>query len=839
MCVMERQTAEAQLRVRACVCACVRSIATSRDHTEISEALRTLTRYLEGGDASAEDRAEFGRAHYTHVLQMLLTSSSSDCFHRLSVDERRELWDAFFLRGPPDQALLLLLDSISSQSESSALERCVRVLEAFLTAGRVRVLLWSRCVETDPRCDSAHLREVVLNRLASLPALTANRLGTHTPPSLTEQQYYTHLALHILHTLERVCSALRAGQDCSVVFVAQLLGKVCMQGHGELVWGTLAPRLSSLTHSDALWRRVSCRLLENVPERWVESVITPLIHNLHGSSALSRVMGNLVLKNKKVQFVLTHKLLLLQYHHPVRVLRSVLGYLAVDKERRPLLKQVLRSVCQVWCNSSAVRHTPVEQQLYVSKSLLLCVCLLHHTEIQELREDLLQCMLGGVQCRLDSSVERVRRMGMVVGECISRRLDTPTSQLKFQYETDEESRELLSLTEPQTKEDEDEEQLLDATHRPEAKGQSSSGQSETSQRPTTNQTPAAVEGSDSELDSDDELTPYDMSSDQVKQKATPPRYVRDCLDALMSSDDPERVESSLRAADGLLRRNISTTREVSVQFSKVLLHLEDRYNTAGFHTLRQNAMVALAVTHTQPVVEYLTAEFYSLNYSLRQRLDILEVLAVSAQELSEPITDKRVESRSVAKVTPLDRCGELEHWREVVEKRIRSKTRRISKGVSQPHKATPNRYAPVAGYFFFPLLRNYDRTQVTFDLLGSDHLVLGRLVHTLGLLMHLAINAPVATQMGKALLDFVWAVRFHADQMVRRGVLFSVCAVFLSMPCENLLLELSDDLVETRSWLADVAETDPDADCRSLAIQSLVLLEKNLKTHLQNPMLET
>ncbi|KAB5587224.1 hypothetical protein PHYPO_G00010650 [Pangasianodon hypophthalmus] len=809
---MERQCAEAQLRVR--VCECVKRIATSRDHTEFHDALHTLTHYLEGGDASAGDRAEFQRAHYTHVLQALLTSLTSDCFHTLSDEKRRELWDAFFLRGPPDQALLVLLDSISSQSESSALDRCVCVLEAFLTAGRVGVLLWSRCVDTDSRCDSAHLREVVLNRLASLPALIANRLGTHTPPSLTEQQYYTHLALHVLHTLERICSALRAGQDCSVVFVSQLLGKVCMQGHGELVFGTLAPRLSSLTHSDALWRRVSCRLLENVPERWVESVITPLIHNLHGSSALSRVMGNLVLKNKKVQFVLTHKLLLLQYHHPVRVLKSVLGYLALDKERRPLLKQVLRSVCQVWCNSSAVRHTPVEQQLYVSKSLLLCVCLLHHTEIPELREDLLQCMLGGVQCRLDSSVERVRRMGMVVGECISRRLDTPTSQLKFQYEEDEESRELLALMEPQTKEDEDEQQPPDATHRPEAKSQSSSGQSVTSQLPTTNQTSAAGQGSDSELDSDDELTPYDMSADQVKQKATPPRYVRDCLDALMSSDDPERVELSLQAADGLLRRNISTTREVSVQFSKVLLHLEDRYNIIGFYTLRQNAMVALAVTHTQPV------------------------LAVSAQELSEPITEKRVESQAVAKVTPLDRCGELEHWREVVEKRIQSKTRRISKGVSQPHKATPNRYAPVAGYFFFPLLRNYDRVQVTFDLLGSDHLVLGRLVHTLGLLMHLAINAPVATQMGKALLDFVYA-RFHADQMVRRGVLFSVCAVFLSMPSENLLLELSDDLVETRSWLADVAETDPDADCRSLAVQSLVLLEKNLKTHLQNPMLES
>lgn len=83
---------------------------------------------------------------------------------------------------------------------------------------------------------------------------------------------------------------------------------------------------------------------------------------------------------------------------------------------------------------------------------------------------------------------------------------------------------------------------------------------------------------------------------------------------------------------------------------------------------------------------------------------------------------------------------------------------------------------------------------MTLDLLGSDCLVLGRLIQTLGLFMHLAVNAPVneflcsksscplyystdyeqeftvflllqiATQMGCALLDFVWAVRYHVDQ---------------------------------------------------------------------------
>lgn len=32
--------------------------------------------------------------------------------------------------------------------------------------------------------------------------------------------------------------------------------------------------------------------------------------------------------------------------------------------------------------------------------------------------------------------------------------------------------------------------------------------------------------------SDDELTPYDMSGDQEISKASPPRYLRDCLESM-------------------------------------------------------------------------------------------------------------------------------------------------------------------------------------------------------------------------------------------------------------------------------------------------------------------
>uniref|UniRef100_A0A8C8K2I8 Telomere length regulation protein TEL2 homolog n=1 Tax=Oncorhynchus tshawytscha TaxID=74940 RepID=A0A8C8K2I8_ONCTS len=792
---------------------CVRTLTTSKEKEEVTKTLHTLTSYLDDGP----------QTHYTRTLQFLISNINADWLQLLTVAQCTELWDGLFLRGPPDQTLLALMDGISSMS--AGLDRLVSILERFLQSGRLTVLLWTRCQGTG-LSDSPQLRETLLSRLVALPDLTANQLHHHNKTLFLPQQYYPLLARDMLTVLERTCQALRGLKDCSLTFVAQALGKACVQGHsGKQVFGVLAPHLSSCTLSDMVWQRVCWKLLENVPERWLESVLTGMCYFSPRPDALSRIMGNLVLKNKKAQFVITHKLLLLQYKYETRVLSILLGYLAQDRERRPLLIQVLRSLCQAWANPSAVRHTPLEQQLYVSRALLLCVGLLSDAELQELRSELLQCMLGGMQSHLDSSVVRVRRMGMVVGECLSSRMDVNGAKLKFEYEHDEETEELLSLMTPLS--EEETELLDDRLDLPQdVKGKTVPSQAVPSQAASVAQKSGA--DPDSELDSDDELTPYDMSADQEMSQAAPPRYLRDCLEAFLSSEDPVRVDLSLRAIEGLVRKNTSTAREVSVELSKVLLHMEDRYNTVGFLSLRQAAMVALTVTDSVPVTEYLTTEFYSMNYSIRQRLDILEVLIMSAQELSQPITDKEGPSKAIQRVTmntPLYPGDDPIHWRQVVERRIQSKTKRLSKGVTHPPaKPTPNRYAPVAGHFFFPLLRNYDRPQVTFDLLGGDHLVLGRLIHTLGLLMHLAVNAPVATQMGRALLDFVWAVRYHVDQMVRRGVLFAVCSVFLSMPSQSLLVELSDQLFETRAWLADVAEGDPDTDCRNLAVQSLVLM---------------
>uniref|UniRef100_A0A3Q4AEX9 Telomere length regulation protein TEL2 homolog n=1 Tax=Mola mola TaxID=94237 RepID=A0A3Q4AEX9_MOLML len=746
--------------VRLAVAQCFRTLNTSADKKDIITALETLHSYLDEGPET----------HFTRTLQFLVSNIQADWLHSLTAAQRTGLWEDLFLKGPPGQALLSLLITLSlDHRPSSNLDQLVSITEKFLQNGRLAHLLWCYCQETGPS-DSPQLRETLLGRIVGLPDLTANKLHLNNNPLFLPQQYYPLLATEMFMALERTCQALKDGTDCSLTFVAQTLGKVCVQGHsGEFTAGGRSTAL------------------RGEPD------------------ILGRIIGNIVLRNKKAQFVITHKLLLLQYKYETRVLRIILGYLAADRERRPLLIQVLRSLSQAWANPSAVRHTPLEQQLYVSKALLLSVNLLEDSELQELRSDLLQCMLGGMQSHLDSSVVRIRHMGMVVGECLSARMDISGNKLKFEYDQDEETQELLSLMTPRTGAD------------PEA--ESSEG--------------FVV----FDWCSDDELTPYDMSGDQEMSTVSLPRYLRDCLETLISSEDAKRVELSLRAAEDLVRKNVFAAREISVQLTKVLLHMENKYSINGFPSLRQATMVALTVTDCIPVTQYLTTEFYSLNYSLCQRLDILEVLAMAAQELSKPVTEKRDPPAAVAPspdMTPYP--NDKPHWRQQVEKRIQSNTRHFRKGVSQPVlKPTPNRYAPVAGHFFFPLLRNYDKPQTTFDLLGSDHLLLGRLIHTLAVFMHLAVNAPViASQMGRALLDFVWAVRYHVDQMVRRGVLFAVCSVFLSMNNQNMLVDLSDQLFETRTWLADVAEGDPDADCRSLAIQSLVLLDKSLKKQLQD-----
>lgn len=88
---------------------------------------------------------------------------------------------------------------------------------------------------------------------------------------------------------------------------------------------------------------------------------------------------------------------------------------------------------------------------------------------------------------------------------------------------------------------------------------------------------------------------------------------------------------------------------------------------------------------------YLTSQFYQQNYSLQQRLDILNVLTDAAKELSNVATTEI--SASKAKV-------------EIVERPVGQVIRRSTQ--SKKPKLTTNQFRNHAKLFFFPLIVRFD-----------------------------------------------------------------------------------------------------------------------------------
>ncbi|XP_075292351.1 telomere length regulation protein TEL2 homolog isoform X1 [Opisthocomus hoazin] len=691
--------------------------------------------------------------------------------------------------------------------------------------------MWELC-QQQAQAGPPELQEALLGRVVCLPEHVSNRLQGETPPVFLPQNYFPLLGTAIVQVLQNISDSLRGGLDCSISFVSHVLGKVCIHGRQKEILSVLVPRLTDLTKSDCIWQRICWRLVECVPDRWMEAVVLGFVQTTPGADVLSRLLGNLVVKNKKAQFVVTQKVLLLQYGHTTAVVQNLLGYLSLDSLRRALLIKVLQELLETWGSSSAVKHSPPEQQQYISKAILICLCHLKEPEIERCRQELLTSMMEGVKCHLDSNLPQIRRLGMIVAESISSKINSDGPVLKFQYEEDDEVRELKSLllqTSPSCVVP-----SLPDDVRNENAGAALPLVLESNKKPHPAAPVMPDEELDAELDSDDDLIPYDMSEDkELKTKA--PVYIRDCIEVLTGSEDVDKWEATVKALESLVRKNAAATREVSVELAKILLHLEEKTCIEGFVELRQRAQVAVLTTDPIPVAKYLTSQFYSLNYSLRQRMDILDVLVLAAQELSYPKPHGKTKHSGAQKpcIQLLPGSDSSKDWRRIVDERIKSKTRRFATGQSQMELASgPNEFNSVAGHFFFPLIQHFDRPLTTFDLLGEDHFVLGRLVHTLAVLMYLAVNTAAVTAMGKALLEFVWALRFHTDSYVRQGLLSCVSSVLLSVPAEHLLEDVTEELLETQSWLGDVVEKDPDGDCRKLALQNLLLME-NLKKKLE------
>ena len=819
------------------------SLANASSSTEVVEPLNDMAElFLRGSlqpgkvplDKRPALKAEFVSYHFLRFAEFILSSPVIGFYGSFNEEQRKYLFDVFFLRGPSHDSLLVLGDALSKQTTNLKITKVVvSLLEKFCAEGRLVDVFVEQCRISRPLTSGpqkfsqseleSKLWGQLITLIVSLPQRVANKMRLKCSSQFYPGPYFRMVADQILKALDRLHDNLTMSNDCSFKFLGELIGRICMAGQAEKTFAVLLPALEKWLATSPLWNRICARLITGVPDGTMEHVTEGLLKAANNPSLIAKLFGDSILSNTKLKYLLTSKFLLMRSYSNTNVLCNIIAYLSGCK-RRHLLVEVVHTLLDVWGDRSALKHTTYDQHFYVTCAVVLSFGHLNMEEKQSEKHTLLTKLLVGVQSHLDSPLEKVRRLGMVVAECITLSLEPNGEKLVFEYAEDDETKLLKSMAKGSK----------ECLNFGKAEKENKTLHSERGTDSQQSSIPLKNEHDD-DGDGDSDLLPYDLDEDgDTTRKSNSPKFLRDCIEGLIASEDPSKTEASLKSVEQLVCAELDDLEDVCVELVKVLLHLEDRYSADKFYETRHNAMVSVTIRCPQQIACYLTEEFFAPNYNLQQRMDMLNVLADAAQQLSIPTEISK--TRALPRKFPLPQADSLKslqavpEWQKIVQERIEGKTKRISKGPSCPQpKGVVNKFAGVAGFFSFPLMKNFDVKVNTLDLLGDDTLVLGRLVYTLGIIMYSARETPIARNMGMALLEFTWALKYHKEAFVRQALIFAQAMVAVSVPSSTLMSDAPGELFELHNWLKTTVESDTDVDSVKAALQTLVLLEEIFK----------
>ncbi|KAG6746123.1 hypothetical protein POTOM_050637 [Populus tomentosa] len=393
---------------------------------------------------------------------------------------------------------------------------------------------------------------------------------------------------------------------------------------------------------------------------------------------------------------------------------------------------------------------------------------------------------------------------------------------------------------------------------------------------------AASENSDSSSDSS--LQPYDLTDDDTDLKRKLTQLV-DVVGALRKSDDADGVERALDVAEELVRASPDELTHIAGDLVRTLvqvrcsdLAVEGEEETS--EEKRQRALVALLVSCPFQSLESLNKLLYSPNVDTSQRIMILDVMTEAAQELADSkIMKPKHQSRAListisesqawflpSSMGPLgagfwkevSETGTLLNYSNRYERELPLKPGQFRKGkirrwsvrsANAPENQsgwTQNKFPVYSAAFMLPAMEGFDKKRHGVDLLGRDFIVLGKLIYMLGVCMRCVSMHPEASALAPSLLDMLRSrgityvigklmmhtlcreICHHKEAYVRRAVLFAASSVLVSLNPSFVAstltegnLEVSKGLEWVRTWALDVAESDTDRECYTMAVSCL------------------
>ena len=276
--------------------------------------------------------------------------------------------------------------------------------------------------------------------------------------------------------------------------------------------------------------------------------------------------------------------------------------------------------------------------------------------------------VNGMSNRIGAASTRARFLGIAVGIAISKLVDRPELQLKFDLEGAEatEAAWYQRLTEINDGLGEISHlKFQDKKSNSVEKVQKKPKKTMKSRQPpmsTEMQGPRIVEILSESEDEDKDLVSYEKPDSDPededddpetinRNKPTAPVYIRDLMSGLRDQENYDRHELALSTAASLIRRKANFGTEVIdhlEELASLLTGLQDNFELGNFAQQRQQALIAVLLVKPAEMAQWFTRSFFTGDYSLTQRIAMLTTLGIGARELAD-IKDSATEDMIPAK----------------------------------------------------------------------------------------------------------------------------------------------------------------------------------------------
>ena len=627
--------------------------------------------------------------------------------------------------GPSNQTYLLLYNSTKSCTyEDIKFHKLSLIFVEFLKNGLIGNYLEKAC--TDLKNKDEQALSTFVQNVISTPVVMSNVYQKYA----FYQEFYPENFFHIVsdeikNVIKTINTRMSQNKDSSIFPLSLLVEKISLNGYGKIFWKVHLKNISEEVLLNYILRKIYQQMLYRVEDYCMKATIEALVVQLFHPQQFEFFFGDLTKQQKIIQVL--EGFILNRFYSDITPLKCILFSISSYHPNKSIFINMFTKALESWANRTFIKHRSFEHTFYICQVIMICAAMLKKDQqlIKSATEAIDQCLLTGLPHYLSASLDDLRQVGMVVAVTLASLIPREGDKLQMPYKDNQLTKDLLVLAE-----------VSDEFNRLKDETQNENDSMENDGKKIS----SGMEEMMIDVDSDDDdfIPLQTLEKPRSKKK---PSYLGECLEGLTSTEDAELATESLSVCEELIEK-YKESKFLHKELCDVLLHLEDRFGFEKFEELRMRSMLKLLLVSPELIADFLSGEFYAANYNLKQRCDVLHVLTQGAQNLSaldhptqgsDDVNNDNIEASEKSS----------DDWKAVVAKRIDKKTRRFC-SAKRNVVESKNKLSKFIGWFFYPLMSNFDKSDITINLLGQDHFVLEKLLMSLSRILYYAHNTFTA-----------------------------------------------------------------------------------------------